>query len=135
MDNNCKIKYYYFIAFFSLFFHRYLSLHRLYLISSLSITLYLFPLLLAQESCSRSLSIPRRNLAPSFSTTHRRSRRLMLQPSSPTSTALTTDLQISLNRVVGVRFGMGFDVGFGSAFWIGVVWVVGRGFGLVGLGF
>ena len=24
---------------------------------------------------------------------------------------------------------MGFDVGFGSAFWIDIVWVVGRGFG------
>ena len=131
MDNNCKIKYYYFIAFFSLFFHRYLSLCRLYLISSLSISLYLFPLLLAQESCSRSLSIPHRNLAPSFSTT----RHLMLQPSPLTSTTLTADLQISLNRVVGVRFEMGFDVGFGSAFWIGIVWVVGLGFGSVGLGF
>ena len=30
---------------------------------------------------------------------------------------------------------MGFDVGFGSAFWIGIVWVVGLGFGSVGLGF
>ena len=75
------------------------------------------------------------NLAISFSTTRYRSRRLMLQPSLLTSTALIIDLQISLNRVVGVRFGMGFDVGFGSAFWIGVVWVVGRGFGSVGLGF
>ncbi|KAL0010773.1 hypothetical protein SO802_005881 [Lithocarpus litseifolius] len=50
----------------------------------------------------------------------------MLHPSPPTSTALTADLQFSLNRVVGVRFGMGFDVGFGSVFWIGVGWVVGR---------
>ena len=47
-----------FIAFFSLLFHRYLSLHRLYLISFLSVTLYLFHLVLAQESCSRSLSSP-----------------------------------------------------------------------------
>ena len=30
---------------------------------------------------------------------------------------------------------MGFDVGFGSAFWIDVVWVVGQGFGSIGLGF
>ena len=89
-DNNCKIKYYYFIAFFSLLFHRYLSL---------------------------SLS----TLSRFFSTTRHRSRYLMLQTSSPTSTALTAYLQISLNQVVGVRFGMGFDVGFGSAFWIDVV--------------
>ena len=54
-DNNGKMGYYYFIAFFSLLFHRYLSLRWLYLISSLSITFYLFPLLPAQESCSRSL--------------------------------------------------------------------------------
>ena len=54
--NNGKMGYYYFIAFFSLLFHRYLSLRQLYLISSLSVTLYLFPLLPAQESCSRSLS-------------------------------------------------------------------------------
>ena len=33
-----------------------ISLRQLYLISSLSVTLYLFPLLPAQESCSRSLS-------------------------------------------------------------------------------
>ena len=71
------------------------------------------------------------DLAPSFSTTHRRSRRLMLQPSSSTSTAFTADLQISLNRVVGVRFGMGFDVGFGSALyglWVEVLGWLGWGF-------
>ena len=61
--------------------------------------------------------------------------RLILRPPLPTSTALTTDLQISLNWIVSVRFGMGFDVGFVSVFWIVVVWVMGRGFGLVGLGF
>ena len=75
------------------------------------------------------------DLTASFSTTCRQSCSLILQPSPPTSTALTADLQISLNQVVGVRFGMGFDMGFGSAFWISAVWVVGRGFGLVGLGF
>ena len=30
---------------------------------------------------------------------------------------------------------MGFDVGFGSTFWIDVVWVVGQGLGLIGLAF
>ena len=30
---------------------------------------------------------------------------------------------------------MGFDMDFRLAFWIGVVWVVARGFGSVGLGF
>ena len=79
---------------------------RLYLISSLSITLYLFPLLLAQESCSRSLSRPRCDLAALFFTTCHQSHCLILQPSPSTSIVLTTDLQISLNRVVGVRFGM-----------------------------
>ena len=54
--NNGKMGYYYIIAFFSLLFHKYLSLCQLYLISSLSVTLYLFLLLPAQESCSRSLS-------------------------------------------------------------------------------
>ena len=82
-DNNGKMGYYYFIAFFSLVFHIYLSLRWLSLISSLSITLYLFPLLLAQESCSRSLA---RKLPPvlpvltaSFSTTRCRSHHLMLR--------------------------------------------------------
>ena len=75
------------------------------------------------------------DLVASFSTTRHRSRCLMIQPLPPTSTALTVDLQISLNRVVGVRFGMSFNVGFGLAFWIDIVWVVGRGFGSVGLGF
>nr|POF22820.1 hypothetical protein CFP56_09794 [Quercus suber] len=54
------------------------------------------------------------DLVASFPTTRRQSRRLILQPSQLTSIALTADLQISLNQVVGVRFGMGFDVGFGS---------------------
>ena len=63
-DNSGKMGYYYFIAFFSLLFHRYLSLRRLYLISSLSVTLYLFPLLLAQESCLRSLSRKISSLSP-----------------------------------------------------------------------
>ena len=48
-----------------------ISLRQLYLISSLSVTLYLFPLLLAQESCSRSLSSPRHDLAASYSSPRR----------------------------------------------------------------
>ena len=61
-----------------------------------------------------SLSSLFKKVAQDHSSTRRRSHRLMLQPSPPTSTALIADFQISLNRVVGVRFGMGFDVGFGS---------------------
>ena len=88
-DNNCKIKYYYFITFFSLLFHIYLSPSsfsvtlRLYLISSLSVTLYLFPLLPVQESWSRSLSSP-----------HRWSCRLILQPSPPTFRSLLIGLWV-----------------------------------------
>ena len=75
------------------------------------------------------------DLAASLSNPRHRSRQSSLLISPPTSTTLTSDLQLSLNRVMGVRFGMGFDVGFGSAFWIDIVWVVGRGFGSVGMGF
>ena len=89
--------------------------------------------------CSRKLLkitlIPHCDLAADLASPRCWSRRLILHNSSSTSTTLTTDLQISLNRVMGVRFGMGFDVGFGSAFWIGVVWVVSWGFGSVGPGF
>ena len=60
-----------------------------------------------------------------------RSCRLILQPSLPTSTAFTADLQISLKRVVSVRFGMGFDVGFRLALcglWVEVLGRLGWGF-------
>ena len=65
-----------------------------------------------------------------------RSRRLTFQSSLPISPILTTDLATSFSttHLQSCRL-MGFDVGFGSVFWISVVWVVGRGFGLVGLGF
>ena len=129
MDNNGKMGYYYFIVFFSLLFHRYLSLRRLSLISSLSVTPYLFPLLSAQESCSRSLL---RKLPPISSphfpvlTSPRCwSRHLILHNSSPHALVLVD--------LVGFGFVIGFW--FGLRLWVvsqvtsmGWVEVVGCGF-------
>ena len=152
-DNNCKIKYYYFIAFFSLLFHRYLSLHLLSLSLSDSIS-FLLSLSLSISSLSSllkkvvqdhspiltTISLPHFPvLAADLASPCRWSRRLILQPSPPTSTTLIANLQISLNWVMGVRFRMGYGCeiydGFRCGFWISVVWVVSRGFGSVGLGF
>ena len=91
--NNGKMGYYYFIAFFSLLFRRYLSLRQLYLISYLSVTPYLFPLLPAQESFSRSLSrkLPPISpphfpvLAADLTSPRRWSHRLILHNSPPIS--------------------------------------------------
>ena len=88
---------------FSLSSSIYISLRQLYLISSLSVTLYLFPLLPAQESCSRSLS-----------------RKLPLI--SPPHASVLVDL-------VGFGFVIGFWFGFRlwvvsqvtSMFWVEVV--------------
>ena len=110
-------------------------LRRVSYFFSFFVTLYLFPLLPAQESYSRSLSyLPEvtlsstalaANLAASFSTIRRRSCHLILQPSPPTSTAFTANLQISLNQVMDVRFWDGFRcVGFRSALcwlWVDVL--------------
>ena len=131
MNNNCKIKYYYFIAFsLSSSTNISLSVYSISFLLSLSLSISSLSSLLKKVAQDHSLVLAAISpvlvvdLAASFSTTRHRSRCLMLQPLPLTSIALTVDLQISLNRVVGVRFGMGFNVGFGSAFWIGVVWVV-----------
>ena len=110
---------------------------RFSLSSSTYISLFVdsISFLLSLSLSISSLSSLFKKVAQDHSSPRRQSHRLMLQPSPPTSTALIADFQISLNRVVGVRFGMGFNVGFGSAFWIDVVWVVSWGFGSVGLGF
>ena len=110
--------------------HRYLSLHRLYLISSLFVTFYLFPLLLAQESCLRSLS---RKLSPislpylpiltaNLASPHRWSRRLMLW-------------FWLIWWVLGLW--LGFDLGWGCGWWCcGSVCVCGCGeWQLVAMGF
>ena len=110
-------------------------LRRVSYFFSFFVTLYLFPLLPTQESYSRSLSyLPEVtlsstalvvNLAASFSTIRHRSCHLILQPSPPTSTAFTANLQISLNRVMDVRFWDGFQcAGFRSALcwlWVDVL--------------
>ena len=110
-----------------------LSLYQfqtLYLISSLSLSLSLsissFSSLLKKVAHDHSLVLIADLVASFSSPCHRHP-----QPSPPTSTTLIADLQISLNRVVGVRFGMGSDVGFGLALyglWFEVLGQLGWGF-------
>ena len=118
-----------FFVFFSLLFHRYLSLRRLSLISSLSVTLYLFPLLSAQESCSRSLSRKLLPISPPhfpvLTSPRCWSRHLILHNSPPHALVLVD--------LVGFGFVIGFW--FGLRLWVvsqvtsmGWVEVVGCGF-------
>ena len=92
--------YYYFIAFLSLLFHIYISLRWLYLISSLSVTLFSLP----SSPCSRkllkiTLKKVAADLAASLSSPRRRSRRLMLQ-------------------FWLIWWVLGFDLGWGCGWWV-----------------
>ena len=114
-DNNCKNKYYYFITFFSLLFHRYLSLSLSDSISfllSLSLSISSLSSLLKKVTQDHSLVLAVISppispvLAASFYSPHRRHP----QPSLPTFRSLLIGLWVR-------------DLGWVS------MWVLGRSFG------
>ena len=116
-----------FVYFFSLSINFRLSISfRLSLSLSLSLSISSLSSLLKKFAHDHSLVLIADLVASFSSPCHQHP-----QPSPPTSTTLIADLQISLNRVVGVRFGMGSDVGFGLALyglWFEVLGQLGWGF-------
>ena len=86
MDNNCKNKYYYFITFFSLLYHRYLSLRLLSLSLSDSIS-FLLSLSLSFSSLSSLLKKVAQDHSP-----------VLDAISPPYSLQLATDLTASFSN-------------------------------------
>ena len=101
MDNNCKNKYYYFITFFSLLFHKYLSLRLLSLSLSNSIS-FLLSLSLSILSLSSLLKKVAQDhspvLAVDLSSPRHWSRQSLLLISPPRSPQLAADLAASFSN-------------------------------------
>ena len=119
---KCHFGLIFFYSIFSLFSHHFI------LFSSLSITLYLFPLNPLKISLILAQDLSPPHLAVNLHSPCRR-------PPQPSPLAFR-----SLNRVVGVRFGMSFDVwvlGHWLIIWVGILgqwWGCGCGGGWLSFG-